>query len=287
MGEYKMQERFVVDGFLFPPHQNATVPVEPRRNSLHDPTTWPLTASLLFDVLVKTGSDVRLIPTALEPSAVGVAVVAKIGAEVLTVIRPFGPLDGNAIECSEKKFLVVRIGAADSQPQRHPATIAKNRTLNAEFAAIGRVFAGFFPRPAVPWWRNRRCFANSNRCDTVGRTASTSAATLDRTLPVRSILENSDGPCCLLRTRTAGPSIGNRCATHSRCRPSPSAGRLAVGRQSETSNTLATAEPRAAKKHPTSANSIPKTPFACASSPCRSQSNAARRLIRMLAVIRF
>ena len=37
MGEDEMQQGFVVGGFLFPAHENASVAIEPRCDSFHDP----------------------------------------------------------------------------------------------------------------------------------------------------------------------------------------------------------------------------------------------------------
>ena len=43
------------------------------------------------------------------------------------------------------------IGTRNSEANRHATSVGENRPLGAQLTTIGRVFPGFFPRPAAPW----------------------------------------------------------------------------------------------------------------------------------------
>ena len=285
MGENEMQQGFVVSGFLFPPHEDAAVAIEPRRDAFDNPTSGTLAQHALFGLLLAPRANVRHIAPATDPPTDRFAVVTFVEAQMLPTAGALGARQRDAIERIEEKFLVVGVGAADRKTKRHAAAVGENRPLDSQLTAIGRVFAGFFPRPAVPWSSNHRRSANSNRCLAGDRSARAFSATPCQTRPARSTLESSDARCCRCRTRVAVPSTDSPCGAHRRCRSSPAADWPAVDHLVANSHTWVTTEQSDAKMHRTSANSIHETPSSPAPPPCRCEKKTARRSIRVLAVI--
>ena len=138
----------IVLDFFLPPDEDAAVAIEPRGDSLDHPAASALAPRSLLRPLLPARLDVRLIAAASETLANRPRVVPQIAAQMLPAMSGTGPTDRDAVERIEQKFLVVSIGAADRQSDRHPATVGENRPLNAQLAAIGGVFAGFFSPPS-------------------------------------------------------------------------------------------------------------------------------------------
>ena len=156
MCEHEMQQGFIVGGFLFPPHEDAAVAIEPRRDALDNPTPGALALHLLFGLFFAPRPDVRHVATAADPLTDRLTVVAFVEAQMPSATRSLGAANRNAVERLVEKFLVVSIGPAHRQTDRYAAAVGENRPLNAQLTAIGRVFAGFFPRPAAPWSSSHR-----------------------------------------------------------------------------------------------------------------------------------
>src|SRR5688572_8767704 len=146
-----MQQSFIIGGFLFPSHEDAAVSVKPRRDTLDHPTPGALAPHALFGLLLAPRADVRHVAVTAELLANRVAIVALVEAQMSSTPRSRRARNRNAEERRGKKLLVVCIGAADRQTDRHAAAVGENRPFDAQLTAIGGVFAGFFPRPAAPW----------------------------------------------------------------------------------------------------------------------------------------
>lgn len=83
---------------------------------------------------------------------------------LLTLRCRLGALNRNAVESLCEQFYIVGVGTADFDTQRNTTGISENRPLGTQLAAIGRVFAGFFPRPEAISSSLRPRFANSTEC---------------------------------------------------------------------------------------------------------------------------
>ena len=269
VGEDKMQQSLIVPSFLFPPHEDAAVAVKPRSNAFDNPATSALAAHSLFGPFLSARSDVRHIAAAAKSLADRVAVVALVEAQMLPTARSRGARQRETIECLPQKFLIVGVGAADRQADRHAAAVGKNRPLDPQLTAIRGVFAGFFPRPGALWSSSHRRFANSSQCRVFGRSVAAFAATPCQTYPVRSSLESNDAPCCRCHTRAEALSTGSQCEGRKRFRPSPADDCTVAGPRAARSRSWVTTVLSAAKTHLTSANSIHEIPSSPASPPRR------------------
>ena len=69
---------------------------------------------------------------------------------VLLLGGRLGTLDGDGVQGLDHQALIRHIGAGHGNGQRHPTAIDERRTLHAQLAAIGRVFAGFFLPGRLP-----------------------------------------------------------------------------------------------------------------------------------------
>ena len=155
-------------------------------------------------------------------------VIAFVRAEMLPFARRrCGTADGYASQSFMNQLLIMHVGAGDRHADRHASPIGEHRTLDAEFAAIGGVFPGFFPHPAAPWSAPRPNFATASRCLAGRRTPARPVATAFRTPPDAPTLESRRGGRCPSRTRAASPSTDTRCAGHREFHTRPSAGGVA------------------------------------------------------------
>ena len=94
----------------------------------------------------------------------GLADIAFVEAEMLGFVpREFRAMNRDVIERGGQKFLVMHIVAVHRHTDRHASTVDQHRTLDAEFATIGRVFPGFFPHPAAICSSPRPDSATSSR----------------------------------------------------------------------------------------------------------------------------
>ena len=87
VGENEMQQSLIVVGFLFPPHEDAAVAVEPRSDALDNPATGALAPHSLFGLFLAPRSDVRHVAAAAESLAERLAVVALVEAQMLPTTR--------------------------------------------------------------------------------------------------------------------------------------------------------------------------------------------------------
>jgi hypothetical protein len=110
----------------------------------------------------------------------------------------------------------MHIRAGDGHTDRHASAIGQHRPFDTELAAIGRVFPGFFPRPAAPWSSPRPNFATASRCPSVRRTLPGQTATIFRTRRIEPIPESTHGWRCPTRIARASPSTDNRSEAHTK-----------------------------------------------------------------------
>src|SRR5271155_444027 len=150
--------------------------------------------------------------------------IAFVEAKMLRLMRSgCGALDRNGVERGSDHLLVRHIGAFDGDGQRHAAAIDQRRAFDAELAAIGRVFPGFFPHQAAPWSSPHPDSAISSRCLSGHHTRSRPAPRTPRTRPIPPTLGSRRESRCRSQTVWASPSTGSRWPTHTRCHPRPSA----------------------------------------------------------------
>src|SRR4051794_31469144 len=149
-----------------------------------------------------------------------VVVVAFVGAEVLgSRCSGNGALDGHAVERGFKQPLVVRVGRFAGDPVRDARAVGQDRSFHARLRSIGRIWTGFFPRPAALWSSPRRCSGSPTECPSNRRTPRATCATAGETRRAWSTAENNDASCCRNRTPAVQPSTGSLSVARRRCRP--------------------------------------------------------------------
>ena len=213
-----MDERQIIVGFLFPPHQQAAGAVGPRMASFHDPTAGTLSGAANPRVF-PLGGDVGHVTEATSERFRRLAKVAFVQTQML-LARPSGcgTSQRHRLQCGPQQFGVVTVGAVDGNAQRDAAGVSDDRAFDAELAAIRWVFPGFFPHPAAPWFAPRPNFATASRCRVACRRfAGISSRNAERRAAC-STLESTDAPCWTNQTEAAAPSTGNLYAAGKRYR---------------------------------------------------------------------
>ena len=218
-GELKMQEAKIIADFLLPPDQQTTSPVRPRVGTFDDPTPGLAVPRFFGRSLVVLARNVVDVAASRGRRAYGVRVIAFVGTEMLTLAfrRPWA-WNRDASQGLTHQGLIMRIGTIHRDSQRYALPIGEHRPFDAQFAAIGRVFPGFFPRPAAPWSSPRPNFATASRCPSGHHILPTRVPTTSRRRRVAPIPESKRGWRCRSRTRWAWPSTVRRCIERRRCR---------------------------------------------------------------------
>ncbi len=263
-----MQQTDVVRRFLFPPHEDAAVAIQPRVDALDDPPSRTVSAAALRPLFTPR-ANVRRVASAAGRAANGIGVVAFVAAEMLFA-PPTWPRsrDGDAVKSGISESLIMHVGASHRQTDRHAAPVGEHRPLHAALTAIGRVSSGFFPHPAVPSSSLRPDSAIARRFHADHRSVSTAISTVDRRRPEPSTLGSTDGPCCRSRSTSGRPSIGNQCAARNRCRSSPAVGSLAAVRHVAIGGNGARDAECVARMRPTATNYIREIRPSRESPPC-------------------
>jgi hypothetical protein len=146
-------------------------------------------------------------------------VVSFVETKMLSLAsRWFGSPNGLAVEGALQKANVMRVGTTHLDAQGDTASVSKHRPFGAQFAAIGRVSAGFFPRPVAIWSSPRLDFATPTGCLSAHHIPTARPSTADETHPPLPILESNDAGYFRSRTPGVPLSTGNRCAIHRKCR---------------------------------------------------------------------
>ena len=263
----QMDKGQVITDLLFPTHKQAPRAVRPGVTSFDYPAAGALPGATLWLDFALT-RDVRNIAEASGEGFRGPTAIAFVQTEMLpTPSSRLGTRQGNRLQRGTKQLDVVSVGAGDRDAQWHAATIRHDRSLDAELTAIGGVFAGFFPRPTVPWSWLRPTLASATRSRVSCHTFAGIVSRSDGTPGVGSIPESTDAPYWRNRTAAATPSTGSPYATDRRFRWRRPADLLGDDRPSDYADTWATAVPTAATFFLASAQTDRTNCIAC-SPPC-------------------
>jgi hypothetical protein len=169
-----------------------------------------------------------------------------------------------------QQFDVVSVGTGDRDTQRHAAAIGHDRSFDAKLTTIGRVLAGFFPRPTAPWSWSRPMLANAIRFRVARHTSVNIFSRSGRRLAAGPIPESTDAPYLANRTAAAKLSTGNRFARDRRFRWRRLADSREAYRPSDCADTWATMAPTAATFSPVSAQTD-RTNRDAYPPPCKEQ----------------
>ncbi len=249
----QMEKGQVIADLLFPTHKQAPRAVCPGVTSFDYPAAGALPGATLWLDFALT-RDVRNIAEASGESFGGPTAVAFVQTEMLpTPSDRLGTRQGNRLQRGMQQLDVVSVGTGDRNTQRHTATIRHDRSLNAKLTAIGGVFAGFFPRPTVPWSWLRLTLASATRSRVSCHTFAGIVSKSDGTPGVGSIPESTDAPCWRNRTAAATPSTDSPYATDRRFHWRCPADSLGGDRPFDCADTWVTAAPTVATFSPASA----------------------------------
>src|SRR6185312_8907071 len=215
-----MQEAQVVRDFLFPADQQAPGAVEPGVGAFDFPAASRAAAAFRLRGLICFARHVRRIASRLSLAIDGFAGVPLVETEMLRLLGSgLGTFNWDGIQRLGNQFLVRHIGAVDGDAERHATAIDQRRTFDAQFAAIGRVFPGFFPHPAAIWLSPRPGSATSSRSLSDRRIRSGRVPIIAGMHLVSPTLGNRRESRCRSRTARASPSTGSPWTTHTGYRP--------------------------------------------------------------------
>lgn len=257
-----MNECQIVVGFLLPPRQQAAGSIGPAMGSFHHPASR--SSGLVMRLFVGAALGcMGLVSAAFGESLNRLANITFIQTEMLPPpsVRT-RPADGDRVQCFGNQLLIVRIRAGNGNAQRHAAGVSEHGPLDAEFAAIGRVFPGFFPHPAATWSSPRPNSAIAIRYLFADRTYEGKPSIVVGRRLARSIPESNGAPCSASRTRVAKPSTDNLCAVGKRYRWPQPANSREVARHCGSRDTWAATAPSSAITLPVSAKTYPANPVA-------------------------
>src|SRR5688572_16353656 len=247
-----MDEAQVILDFLFPPYQQAACAVRPGVCRLDDPSAGALALSSSALLFVAT-ANVRPVAAAPRDRQRGFPKVSLVEAQMLQVMTARArPLQRNRTQRRLKKFLVVGVGPGDGNSQRDAAAVGEHRTLHAELTAIGRVFAGFFPRPAATSSSPRLQLASAKRFHNSRRTGVSTTSRIAAKCPTAPTPESTDARCWRRRTVVAELSTGSQFAANNKCRRPRPANSRAAAPLWDWRDTWATAAPTASTTSPAS-----------------------------------
>jgi len=248
-----MQEAQIVGGFLFPTDQQASRAVRPRVGSLNYPATGSAASMFAGRGILAFLRNMSRVPASLGSSTHRVRIISFVTTEILFFALCWSwTTNWNALQRFLNQLLVMHIGAGNGYANRHALSVGQHRTLDAELATIGRVFPGFFPRPAAIWSSPRPSSATPSRCLPVRHTLAGPPAIAGGTRPVEPIVESNRGWHSRSQTRAAWPSTDNRFATRTRSRSPRFAATIADARRwgwACTSATTARCVPREHREH--------------------------------------
>jgi hypothetical protein len=214
-----MQEAQVVGDLLFPAYEKSSCAIEPRVSAFYFPASG-LAAVARLGRFIHLARDMGHVASRTNLAIDRLAGIPFIETKILRGLRgELRTLDRDAIQSFGDQFLIRHIGAFDCDGQGNATAIDQRRPLHAQFASVGRVFAGFFPRPAATWSSPRPCSATSSRYLSTRHIPSTRTPTTPGTRPTPPTPESTRELRCPNQTAWASPSIDNRWLTRTRCRP--------------------------------------------------------------------
>jgi hypothetical protein len=214
-----MQEAKVVGDFLFPADEEPPSAIEPRMSAFDFPTTRLTAAVCFLRAGTVFGGNVWHVTAATRQPLNRFADISFVETEMLSLASGgSGAWNGDVVDRFLHQFLIMHICAGHRHADGHATAIDEHRPLDAELAPIGRVFPGFFPRPAAPWSSPHPCFAIASRYLFGHRTLPRRCATVARRYRGRPIPESMHGSHCLNRTRAASLSIDSTSRARKRFR---------------------------------------------------------------------
>ena len=265
-----MDKSQVVADFLFPTDKKTPCAVRPRVAAFDYPATCAL-AGMTFGLNLALARNVQDVSQTLSERLRGLGTISFVQAKMLLAPSDrLGTPHGHRPQRGTQQSDVVRVRAGDCNADRHAAGVGHDGSLDAELTAIGGVFAGFFPRPTVPWSWSRPTLANAMRFRVARHTFGDIFSRSDGRRAVGSILGSSDAPCWMNRTAAATPSTGSPCATNRRFRWRRLEDLLGGDRPSDCADTWVTAAPIFATFSPASAQTDRTNRNACLP-PCEEQ----------------
>jgi len=213
-----MKKRQIITDFLFPTDEKTPGAVGPGMAPFHNPPTRSATALALHRNL----AFARHVQNVFQPSRQFFRRsrdVAFVQAEMLFATPSrFRTSYRHRSQCGTQQRNVGRVGCGDGHADRHAAGIGHDGTLDAEFTAIGGIFAGFFPRPAALWSSRRLMLATAMRSPVARRRSGDISSRSDRRCDVGSIPGSNDARCLRRQIEVAMPSIDSPCVRDRRFR---------------------------------------------------------------------
>ena len=213
-----MDECQIVAGFLFPADKKTPRAVRPGVAALDYPATCAL-AGTTFGLKLALARNVQDILQTPGECFRGLAAISLVQAEMLLIPSDrLGTPHRHRPQRGTQQSDVVSVRAGDCNADRHAAGVGHDGPFDAELTAIRGVFAGFFPRPTVPWSWSRPMLATAMRFRNVRHTFANIFSRSDRRRGDGPIPESTDAQCLKLRTAAAVPSTDSRYATDRGCR---------------------------------------------------------------------
>jgi hypothetical protein len=212
-----MQKRDVIFSRLVPADQNASEAVHPTMRPLdHPPAGFESSCALNRLSFLAPCANMSGETKLLQYLAHFIVVITFIQTHALRLLRGWlWALHRVAFDRLSHHFHIIPIGSVHGQPNWDPAGVRQQTSFNAGLSAVGRVLAGFFPRPMALWSSRHPYLAKSSLSHAVHHSVPARSAKTPRTRLLRPILENGDGRLNRNRSRSyQAPSTGNLYAGH-------------------------------------------------------------------------
>ena len=159
-----MKEGDVIVRGLVPAHQDAPEAVQPAVGALHHPAPG-LEPSFPFDrlCLLAPAADMGGEAELLQRVAHLVKVVAFIQTHALGMLwTGFWPWYAQTVHRGPHQLHVMTVGPVHRQTHRNALSFGQQAALDATFASVSGVGAGFSPHPGAIWSWRRPYSANSS-----------------------------------------------------------------------------------------------------------------------------
>src|SRR5205085_378916 len=169
-----MKKGQIVLRLFVPTDEQAAKAVHPRMRPFHYPTPrfearFSLDGFGLLSSWANMGGKAEL----TQDIAHLVVVVAFVQAHPLRLLLAWlGTVDDDAFDGRSHQFHIVAIGALNRQTDWQTVPLGEQAAFHPALAPIGRIGAGFFPRPTGLWSSPRPLRAIASRCHTAHQTAA-------------------------------------------------------------------------------------------------------------------
>lgn len=146
-----MKHGFVVGHFLLPANQYAPESIHPRMSALAHPATRSIARAVELALsLLASSQDMGLVAACDDCLKNVSIVVAFVQTHVLKDNFMFLREHLLTIKRVLDQTLIVRVCGGDGQSNRDPVALGHQTALGASLGPVGWIWAGFFPRQAVP-----------------------------------------------------------------------------------------------------------------------------------------